>query len=738
MKVKKAIAVVTAFAIAAALLSYFDVFGTVKAEELSAKSVIMESGAIDELLPWEKSTETVEERKELANAVTNDDHSGIYNGFKWHEWLNDYGDYFIEVCGYVGDDKDIAIPKEINGKPVTMIDLGGCDTIVSVTIPETITEVRSYGFEGCTSLVSIIVDSNNECFTSVDGVMYSKDMAVLVKYPNNKPDKTYIIPEGVTGGSWDGPINDCPHLEELKVPSSFSFIKSIYSYNTNVTSLVSITVDEKNEHYSSVDGVLFNKDMTSLLIYPIKKHGDSYKMPDSVERVDDAAFSQYKEHVRIINEELKTVTISNNFAPIGRGYGWNNFGLPSKVKVIVGSDCKNFSEIDGVIFSKDMLILYDYPVYKTDTINYKVPDGVEYITGGAFSATSLVSVSIPASVNEMGILSVPSSNTQQGYDFECFNSRNLVSINVDEGNEYFSSDNGVLYNKDKTSLLRYPAGKQDREYKMPNSVKTFEMSTFENCGNLSSISISNAVEYVYEFSFEGCTSLSTLIIPASVTKAGEALSAHSGSTPPDYLLLTIYGVPGTLAEDIAKKYEVKFMALSSFDCTVNDEESGISISGSIPDLTVLTVDKKITEPTFVSYDITVTDKEGNKIKLPLSVEVSIPIPEFFGSEECMVYRKETDDVYTDMKATRKEGYMIFTTDHFSEYILSTEQLVPDVILGDADGNGEINDRDSIQLDRYLAEWGNTIDSNAADLDGDGEVTDKDSIILARTLAGWYN
>ncbi len=82
--------------------------------------------------------------------------------------------------------------------------------------------------------------------------------------------------------------------------------------------------------------------------------------------------------------------------------------------------------------------------------------------------------------------------------------------------------------------------------------------------------------------------------------------------------------------------------------------------------------------------------------------------------------------------------MIFTTDHFSEYILSTEQLVPDVILGDADGNGEINDRDSIQLDRYLAEWGNTIDSNAADLDGDGEVTDMDSIILARTLAGWYN
>ena len=58
--------------------------------------------------------------------------------------------------------------------------------------------------------------------------------------------------------------------------------------------------------------------------------------------------------------------------------------------------------------------------------------------------------------------------------------------------------------------------------------------------------------------------------------------------------------------------------------------------------------------------------------------------------------------------------------------------------GDVDGNGRVNDQDSILLSRYLSEWGNDIYTVSAGMNGDGKVNDQDSIFLARMLAGWYN
>ena len=59
-----------------------------------------------------------------------------------------------------------------------------------------------------------------------------------------------------------------------------------------------------------------------------------------------------------------------------------------------------------------------------------------------------------------------------------------------------------------------------------------------------------------------------------------------------------------------------------------------------------------------------------------------------------------------------------------------------LVLGDVDGNGEIDDWDSVLLDRYLAGWDVDIDISSADMDGSGEVDDWDSVLLARKLAGW--
>lgn len=91
-----------------------------------------------------------------------------------------------------------------------------------------------------------------------------------------------------------------------------------------------------------------------------------------------------------------------------------------------------------------------------------------------------------------------------------------------------------------------------------------------------------------------------------------------------------------------------------------------------------------------------------------------------------------------MKAVVSGEYLVFFTDHFSEYTVTTEKLIADTIMGDVNGDNSVNDRDSILLDRYLAEWGSEVIIAASDMNGDGKVNDQDSIILARTLAGWYD
>lgn len=108
----------------------------------------------------------------------------------------------------------------------------------------------------------------------------------------------------------------------------------------------------------------------------------------------------------------------------------------------------------------------------------------------------------------------------------------LTSISVSDGNQYFSSENGVMFNKDKTQLVRYPTGKKDTLYTIPDGVTE-----------------------ILDFAFSGCSNLTGIVIPQSVTAiATESRgAAFAGSG-----LKTVYGVPGSYAETYAKQLGYKF------------------------------------------------------------------------------------------------------------------------------------------------------------------------------------
>ncbi len=134
-----------------------------------------------------------------------------------------------------------------------------------------------------------------------------------------------------------------------------------------------------------------------------------------------------------------------------------------------------------------------------------IPNSVKEIGNRAFYGCSdLASFFIPASVSYMRGNALDSCAS-------------LVSIEVENGNENFSSENGVLFNKDKTTLIRFPQ-KKTGMYVIPEGVTNFNTAFYGCC--LSSIVIPNSVKFIVNKAFEHCINLTSVTIPASVTSIG--------------------------------------------------------------------------------------------------------------------------------------------------------------------------------------------------------------------------
>ena len=142
-----------------------------------------------------------------------------------------------------------------------------CTSLESVTIPASVTTLGWPVFRGCTSLTSITVDENNQKFSSDEaGVLFDKWKENLFEYPIGNTRASYTVPETVST-IWNGAFMNCRFL-------------------------TSITVDENNQDYSSdEDGVLFNKQKTKLIQYPIGNTRASYTVPETVTVINHVAFS---------------------------------------------------------------------------------------------------------------------------------------------------------------------------------------------------------------------------------------------------------------------------------------------------------------------------------------------------------------------------------------------------------------------------------------------------------------
>jgi len=226
--------------------------------------------------------------------------------------VSDLGGNYNTV-GSVGkalrDNNTKCVSLDLSGSTFTSIGsyaFGYCTSLTSVTIPNSVTSIESFAFYSCTSLTVINVDTANTKYISQDGVLYNKAKTTLVVYPARKTDSTFTIPGSVTG-IVSSAFSYCTSLTSVTIPNSVTIIGS-FAFGS-CTSLTAINVDTANTAYISQDGVLYNKDKTTLIQYPAGKTDSTFTIPGGVTKIEYGAFERCT--------SLTSVTIPNSVTIIG-------------------------------------------------------------------------------------------------------------------------------------------------------------------------------------------------------------------------------------------------------------------------------------------------------------------------------------------------------------------------------------------------------------------------------------
>lgn len=388
----------------------------------------------------------------------------------------------------------------------------GCAGMTTISLPAGVTTIGEYAFNGCASLATITLPDNlitlgDRAFAGCTG------LTSITLNPS-----LLLIGSSV--------FDHCASLTSIDIPAVISIGGNNF---IGCDSLTAINVDASAATVSSLNGVYFNKDKTTLLAYPRGKTG-TYTIPGGVTHIVTWAFSGANHLSGITLTEgllsIDSLAFSNCDALTG-------VNLPASLYYFGNgafSDCDNltaitvaagntsFVAIDGVLFSASTDKLWQYPAGKAGP--YAIPPGVTQMESSAFAGAKLLTaVTAPDSLYAipsyafadcLALQTVGVGASVNGINDEAFRGcKSLQSFDVAPANTYFASEDGVLFDASRTTLINFPKGRAGI-YTIPAGVTTVERQAFLDADLLETVIVPAGVGSLGDSGFADCARLTKL------------------------------------------------------------------------------------------------------------------------------------------------------------------------------------------------------------------------------------
>lgn len=409
------------------------------------------------------------------------------------EGVTSIGDYAFYACASL---TSITIPNTVMS--IGLASFSGCKSLEKINIPYSVINIDATAFTGCSSLAELNVDTNSHNYLSENGILFNKNKTVLIKYPENKINTVYTIPDSVNSIKAYA-FSNSERLTNIIIPNSVTNIG--YAAFVNCTGLLEIILPD-NLNYISDYTFQNCVNLTNMMI------------PNGVTTIGYAAFNNCTGMTSIVVSD--SVTFIDDYA-FNNCIGLTSMTIPASVGFTSTSfyGCTSTTDIliakgTGIMvqFSASSYRYTPWFIAGNNNLNITIEDGVTNISRYAFyGCVGLKSIMIPDSVADI--------------DITAFNNcSGLENISVGNNNFNYSSESGVLFNKDKTLLIKYPMAKADTSYTVPSAVKAIDDEAFINNCKLTNITIPYSVISIGDSAFESCTSLTSIFVPDSVSTIG--------------------------------------------------------------------------------------------------------------------------------------------------------------------------------------------------------------------------